>query len=308
MFKKSQSIFTIVLLVLVFAVAGCKSKYEKLKASNENTKKYQEGIKLYNKKQYSKAVGLFETLLTHYRGVDGAEELYYHNAMANYFLKDYTLAAYHFNEFAKSFPSSPHAEECRFLTAYCYYLDTPIFSLDQSNTSKCVDAFQLFINLYPKSDKVPEASKYMQELHERLEQKAYANAKLYLTIGSYQSAVIAFGNALRDYPDTKYAEEMEYLSIKAQYEYAHQSREDKQQARYEEAITMADQFAEKFPSSKYLHDAQSVKKDSQNGVQAAKRYLADLATNEKYIRKLAKRDTVNIPTKPEQPELNKKIP
>ena len=308
MFKKSQSVFAVVLLVLVFAAGGCKSKYEKLKESNENTKKFQEGVKLYNQKQYSKAVGLFETLLTHYRGVDAAEELYYYNAKANYYLKDYTLAAYHFNEFAKTFPSSAHAEECRYLTAYCYYLDTPAFSLDQTTTAKCVDAFQLFINLYPKSDLAPTASKYIQELHERLEQKAFANAKLYFTIGSYQAAVIAFGNTLRDYPDTKYAEEIDYLTIKAQYEYAHQSREDKQQVRYEEAMTLADQFADKYPSSKFLHEAQGLKKDSQNGVQAAKKYLADAADNEKLLRKLAKKDTLNVPVKSEKPELNKKTP
>ena len=76
---------------------------------------------------------------------------------------------------------------------------------------------QLFINLYPKSDRVAEASKLIQNLRDKLEEKSYANAKLYLTISDYQSAVIAFGNTLRDYPDTKYAEEMEFLTIKAQY-------------------------------------------------------------------------------------------
>ena len=40
------------------------------------------------KKEYSKALGLFETLLTRYRGQDGAVDLFYYNAMANFKLKD----------------------------------------------------------------------------------------------------------------------------------------------------------------------------------------------------------------------------
>ncbi|MDB5116870.1 MAG: outer membrane protein assembly factor BamD [Mucilaginibacter sp.] len=308
MFKKQHSLFAGLLLVLVFTVAGCKSKYEKLKASNDNSKKYQEGIRLYNKKEYSKALGLFETLLTRYRGNDGAIDLFYYNAMANYMLKDYTSAAYHFKEFATSYPSDPRAEECRFLTAYCYYLDAPAYSLDQTNTTTCIDALQLFINLYPKSTRVAEASKLIQNLRDRLEEKSYANAKLYLTIGEHQAAVIAFGNTLRDYPDTKYSEELEFLTIKAQYEYAHESRETKQEERYVQTVAYADQFIEKYPKSAYMHDAQVLKKDSQNGIQAAKRVLAEALTNERLARKLARKDSVFIPVQSEKPDVHKKMP
>ena len=232
MFKKQLPLFVGLLIVFMVAAIGCKSKYEKLKASNDNAKKFQEGKRLYDKKEYAKALGLFETLLSRYRGTDGATDLFYLNAMANYKLKDYTSAAYHFNEFATSYPSDPRAEEARFLTAYCYYLDAPSYSLDQENTYKCIEKLQLFINLYPKSDRVAEASKLIQDLRDRLELKAYTNAKLYLIVGQNLAATIAFGNVLRDYPDTKYAEELEFLTIKAQYNYAHESLEYKQEDRY----------------------------------------------------------------------------
>jgi len=307
MFKKHQALFAGILLVLIFAVAGCKTKYEKLKASNDNLKKFQEGQRLYNAKEYSKALGLFETLLTRYRGQDQAVDLFYLNAMTNYKLKDYTAAAYHFKDFATSYPSDPRAEECRFLTAYCYYLDAPIFSLDQENTLKCIESLQLFINLYPKSDKVAEASKLIQNLRDRLEEKAYANAKMYLTIGENQAAVIAFGNMLRDYPDTKYAEELEFLTLKAQYAYAHESREYKQEERYTQTITDADLFVDKYPKSVYISQAQAVKKDSQSGILSVKRVIAEAANNDRLARKLAKKDSVSIRLS-EKPDLSKKMP
>jgi outer membrane protein assembly factor BamD len=309
MFKKQLLIFSGVMFMLIVALSSCKSKYDKLKASNDNAKKYQEAVKYYNKKDYTKALGLFEDLVTRYRGRAEAEDLFYYYAYTNYRLKDYTSARFHFKTFADTYPSSPRAEECRFIAAYCFYLDSPTYSLDQENTTKAIESLQLFINLYPKSDRVTEASKLIQNLRDKLEQKSYADSKLYLTIGDYQSAVIAFGNTLRDYPDTKYAEELEFLTIQAQYEYAKISYEIKQPERYEQAISYADQFTEKYPQSKFLKEADGFKKSSQTGIERAKRELAEAAVNRKLAQKIAKKDTTNTAQPPSIKDRdNQKIP
>lgn len=310
MFKKQQWLAAGLLMVFLMGAVSCKSKYEKLKASNNSQAKMTEGVKYYNKKEYNKALGLFETLVTTFRGREGAEDLFYYYAMSNYMLKDYTAAAYSFKQFADTYPSNPHAEECRFLTAYCYYLDAPNYTLDQDNTLKAIDRLQLFINLYPKSERVAEANKLIQELHERLEEKAYANAKLYYILTEYNSAVIAMNNALRDYPDTKFAEELEYLIAKSQYMYATRSREDKQEGRFNQAISYADDFTTKYPQSKYLKEVADVKKSSQAGIRKAKEYLAELASNQKELMKFMQKDTAKKQAAPKAEVINdnKKIP
>jgi len=293
MFKKQLTLLACVFALLIITLGSCKSKYEKLRTSNDNAKKYSEAIKLYNKKEYSKALGLFDDLVTRYRGRAEAEDLFYYYAYTNYKLRDYTSARYHFKTFAETYPSSARAEECRFMAAYCYYLDSPIFSLDQTNTNSAIDALQLFINLYPKSDRVAEASKLIQNLRDKLEEKSYANSKLYLTISDYQAAVISFGNTLRDYPDTKYAEEINFLTIKAQYEYAFHSREDHQEDRYNQAIAFAQQFVDGYPNSKYLKDAKDYIKESNQGIVRAKSVLAEAFSNPRIAKKIeSKKDTV----------------
>ncbi|MGJ1206330.1 outer membrane protein assembly factor BamD, partial [Sphingobacterium lactis] len=96
--------------------------------------KYQEAVKYYEKEKYSKALTLFQELLTKYRGTADAEDLNYYTAYSAYKLKDYISARFHFGNFATSYPNSPRAEECRFMSAYCYYLDSPRSNLDQENT------------------------------------------------------------------------------------------------------------------------------------------------------------------------------
>jgi len=308
MFKKQLTLLAGVFALLLITLGSCKSKYEKLRTSNDNAKKYSEGIKLYNKKEYTKALGLFDELVTRYRGRAEAEDLFYYYAYTNYKLRDYTSARYHFKTFADTYPSSPRAEECRFMSAYCYYLDSPIFSLDQENTNKAIESLQYFINLYPKSDRVPEASKLIQNLRDKLEQKSYANSKLYLTIGDYQAAVISFGNTLRDYPDTKYAEELDFLTIKAQYQYAQHSREDKQEDRFNQDIAYAQQFIDKYPKSKFLKDANDYIKSSNQAIIRTKNILAEAGFNPKIAKKIAAKDTSKTQPPSEKPVGLQKIP
>jgi outer membrane protein assembly factor BamD len=307
MFKKQRPSFIVIIAALLIILGSCKSKYEKLRTSNDNPKKYAEGIKYYNKKEYSKALGLFEDLVTRYRGREEAEPLFYYYAYTNYKLRDYTSARYHFKTYADTYPSSARAEECRFMAAYCYYLDSPIYSLDQENTTKAIDALQLFINLYPKSDRVAEASKLIQTLRDKLEEKSYANSKLYLTIGDFQAAVISFNNTLRDYPDTKYAEEIEFLIIRAQFLYAEHSHEYTQENRYNLVITYAQQFIDKYPNSKYLTEAKAYEKESQDGIIKAKNILAEALSNQRVARKIVKKDTVTTQPPSIKGNNNKKI-
>ncbi|WP_407431467.1 outer membrane protein assembly factor BamD [Arcticibacter sp.] len=271
---KNKRLLTWCLLLAVALVTGCKSKFEKLVASNDTGKKYQEAIRLYNKKDYSKALLLFDGLNQKYKGRGEAEDLAYYFAYTNYRLRDYTTARYQFKVFADTYPNSARAEECRFMSAYCFYLDSPNFTLDQENTYRAIESLQLFINLYPKSDRLVEASSLIADLRDKLEKKAMANARLYLDIGDYKSAIFAFENALRDYPDTKYAEEMEALSVEAQYLYAANSLEIRQEERYGQVVEMANTFSEEYPESKFLKNVQDYKKRAEQGIVQVQKLLA----------------------------------
>lgn len=274
MFKNKGLAVLSLFILFTIVFTGCKSRFEKLRASTDVAKKYQEAIRLYNKKDYSKALILFDDLVQRYRGRAESEDLYYYYAYTNYQLKDYLSARYHFKTFADTYPSSPKAEECRFLAAYCYYLDSPNYSLDQDNTYKAIESLQLFINLYPKSERVAEASKLIADLRDKLERKSFENAKLFLDIGDYQAAVIAFKNSAKDFPDTKYAEEMEFLAIQAQYLYAKNSLETKQEERYNEAIEEYNRFIERYPKSTYAKEAEDLKEASLKGIEKTQEILA----------------------------------
>lgn len=282
---KKKYLLTLCLFIFIGILTGCKSKFEKLQASSNTAKKYQEAIRLYNNGNYSKALILFDDLMQRYRGTKEAEDLSYYFANTNYKLKDYATARYLFKVFADTYPNSPKAEESRFNSAYCYYVESPNYTLDQDNTLRAIEALQLFINLFPKSEKVAEASTLINNLRDKLEKKSFSNAKLFYVIGvtdaqNYKSAVIAFKNSLRDFPDSKYAEEMEYLMVKSQQLYARNSLETKQEDRYNETIGYGNEFEDDFPNSAYLKEVQAIKLQSEKDISSVKKLLASMMAPE----------------------------
>ncbi|MCX6292157.1 MAG: outer membrane protein assembly factor BamD [Bacteroidetes bacterium] len=253
MSKKIGKTFVFLCTLFVFTT-GC-SHYGKMVKSTNMDAKLDYAIDLYNKKQYYKALPLFEELVTVFRGTKKAEKTYYYYSYTNYKLEDYETAAYDFENFARTFPNSEFAEECAFMHAYCYYQDSPEFSLDQTSTIKAMNELQLFADRFPQSSKVEQCNTVIDQLRLKLENKAFENAKLYFHMDDFKAAVTSFRNILHDYPSGKFREESSFMIIRSWYQLAENSIETKKAERYSESLKAYGEFIANFPASKLRKDA-----------------------------------------------------
>lgn len=254
-----QKISTKVLLfsMAIYMLASC-SSYDKLLKSSDNQKKYDMALKYYEKKDYFRSLQLFDELVPVYRGTDKAEKIYYLYAYSYFGQENYLAATYHFKNFVATFPRSEHVEEAHYMSAYCYYMDSPEYNLDATNTIKAISELQSFINAYPKSTRVADCNKLIDELRAKLEMKAFENARLYYKTEEYKAAITSFNNVLKDYPDTKYREEAMALAFKASYHLAIKSVENKKDERLKAASAMYKDFVAKYPESKYMSELNSM--------------------------------------------------
>ncbi len=246
------------LLIAVSMIFISCSKYQRVLKGSDMEKKYVYAEKYFKKKKYFKALELLEELVSVYKGTTKGEQTYYYYAYCNYNTGDYAMAAYTFNSFVQTYPNSKYAEEMQYMHAYCYYLDSPIPSLDQTNTLDAIEKFQLFINKYPKSERVQESNRLIDELRFKIETKTFNNAKLYYKTENYKAAIVAFENLQKDFPSTSYKEDALFLELKASYTYAQKSVEYKQTERYKAAEENYLKLIDAFPQSKYLHDAEKI--------------------------------------------------
>lgn len=259
MFKKI--IYTSVTLFVITAAWSC-SKYQKLLKSTDLNEKYTAAEAYYLKGDYFRAQQLFDELITYYRGTEKAEKIYYYYAYCYYGSSDYTTAAYYFKSFATTYPHSKYAREAQYLSAYCTYLDSPDYTLDQINTINAIKEFQLFVNIYPTSDSVALCNKLIDDLRSKLEYKEYEVSKLYFKLEDYKAAIVSFNNTMKDYPDTKFKEEILYYIMKANYLYASNSIQSKKPERYRSAVDAYSVLIDAFPQSKFQKEAEIINKNS----------------------------------------------
>jgi len=247
----------ILLLGTLFFVSSC--KFQKLVKSGSVDEKYEAAVKLYNEKDYSRALQLFDQLAGVMRATDKSQKISYYYAYSYYHQKDYTLASYYFKRYATNFPGSPEAEECAFMSAYCNYLNSPEFSLDQTVTYEAIKELQLFVNTYPGSKRVSECNDLIDKLREKLEIKDFRIAKLFYRMDDYSAAIMSLNNILKEFPETPHKEDILFLIFKSYHKFAKQSIEERKKDRYSKAMAAYQEFVSQYPESQFLEEATALK-------------------------------------------------
>ncbi|MBL7951055.1 MAG: outer membrane protein assembly factor BamD [Flavobacteriales bacterium] len=248
------------LFLAAVLLAGC-SEFNKALKSTDADYKLQVAEKYLEKKSWDRAIPLLEELIVLTRGTEKSEKVNYLHAKSTYGLKDYTLAAYYLANFVRTFPKSQYAEECAFLSAYCQYQNSPSYELDQTDTRNAMDQMQLFLVRYPESNLKDSCNALIDVMRTKLEVKAFHAADQYYKMRNYQAASVAFKNFNREWPNSKYREDAMFFILSSDFELAQNSVEAKQLERLNEATRSYHNFADAFPQSALLPDAERLHKN-----------------------------------------------
>ncbi len=260
-----NSIFPIILFSLILLLnSACKNDFERLRASGDPETLHNKAFEFYEQEEYYKAQSLFELVINGLRGKTEAEKVYFYYAYTHFHLNKFILSSYYFKNFSNTFPNSKFREEADFMTAFSHYQLSPSFRLEQGYSEKAIEGFQLFVNTFPESKRVAECNNLIDELRKKMERKAYNEASLYYDLKQYQSANSSFQNLLKDYPETKDAERIRFMITKASYLLAQNSVYEKREERYRVALTNSTEFVERYPSSRYSDEVNTIQNKSNN--------------------------------------------
>ena len=86
----------------------------------------------------------------------------------------------------------------------------------------------------------------------KLEEKEYDICRLYFKMEEYQAAITSYEAYLKDYPNTKYREEILNNMVINYYRYAENSVRAKQRERYELALEKYNTLCYVYPDSEYI--------------------------------------------------------
>lgn len=241
----------IVLLISVLSVSLVSCVQQKVLKSTDIELKYKVAMDLYDKKDYYRALQLFDQLVPIFKGNTKSEDILFKYANCYLHQEDYILAAYYFKRFAATFPYSKYAEEAAYYSAYCHYLNSPYYALDQADTYTALDELQSFVKLYPNSERMSDINKMVDLLRGKLERKAYDIVKLYYKMDKYNATVTSINTFLNDFPDTPHLEEIMVMKMNSLLNLAIHSVFEKQEERLQMVVNEYKDFVETYPNSKY---------------------------------------------------------
>lgn len=247
----------LILLLSSLLLLSC-GDFNKALKSTDLDYKAEVAEKYYAAEGYDRAIPLLEELIVLTRGSARSERMNYLHAKSHYGLKDYIMAAYYLANFTRTFPKSEYAEEAAFLSAYCHYMNSPAYELDQVDTRSAIDQMQVFLVRYPNTTLKDSCNTLIDRMRSKLELKSFEGSLQYYRMQHYQAAGVAFRNFNKQWPNSAYRERTMLYILRADHHLAVNSVETKRLERLNEAIASYLNFADAFPNSQRLAEAEKL--------------------------------------------------
>jgi outer membrane protein assembly factor BamD len=260
---------------------GKSPNYNRLLKSTEYKLMYTEGLRYFNMKKRGsqrnslanlrRAQTLFATVAQQsaLSGTPQEDSLYFYYGASYFVAQDYQASQDIFDNFRRRYGSSRFIEQVEYMYASGFYELSPDPRNDQSITIRGISAISEFMGRYPDTEHRAICEQRLEILRRKLYTKSYENARLYYTIGKYNAAVRAINNAIDEYPQSPFREELMYLATRSAYLYAKNSVPAQMTNRY---LTMMDNYynlVSEYPETRHLREVEQMRDEARKHIEAS---------------------------------------
>ena len=251
--------------LLCAAISSC-SSIQRVINTDDPDLIFSQGKLYYEGGKWDKAILLFEHCEPFLKGFPQEDSVAYYKAHSYFKSYDYLTSATLFDEFRRIYGRSVFIENAEALYAISLYEMCPGPERDQSTTAAAIIAISEFMSHHPESQQIQYFIEMTKELTWRMEERSFLNAYTYYKILRYDSAIIAFKNALKKYPDSHRREDIMYYIAMSAYKFADNSVASKQSDRFMSMLDSYYSFIMEYPESKH-------RAELDKAAEVAKRYI-----------------------------------
>ena len=265
---KTALFSSIFLSVAIFS--GCSSDSSGRVTHTQFCKnKYDKAEELFKKEKYGRVIDKAEEIMSYSAGTGYLEQTSFLLAESHFNLENWIEARGEYGSFIANFPGSPFAESAEFKKAICSFNMEFRVSRDEANTTVAMKDFERYLSNHPDTPLRDSINYYYGLLVERIAEKEFQTARLYLRMDKPQAAVIYFKEFLETYQQSKRRKEALFLTS--------------------QAYTDLDQFE---AAREYLNMAKlELKDDDKDGHKLLKKTEKKIAKAEEKFEKRMKKDS-----------------
>ena len=214
LFKKI-SLFLYLFTFAAFLASCSSSGQTKMKHTEWCKIRYEKAEELFKKGKYGRTTDKLEEILATCAGTGYMEQAQFLMAESYFNMEDWLEARGEYGSFILNFPGSPFIETAEFRKAVSSFNMEFRVSRDEANTTIAMKDFERYLSNYPESPLRDSVNYYYNLLVERLAEKEFQTARLYLRMDKYQAAVIYFKEFLETYPNSKRRTEALFMIAQA---------------------------------------------------------------------------------------------
>jgi outer membrane protein assembly factor BamD len=186
--------------VALLLLAGC-ALFGQEQVEKPAAELIKEGIKAYDKGNFSDAIKDFEQLKDWYPFSKYATVAELKIADAHYYLDQYAEAVAAYEEFEQLHPRNEAIPYIIYQIGRCYYDQIDTIDRDQTSARKALETFRRLIRQFPEDPYAIKAHTHITICLQSLAGHEFYVGKFYLRSKHYQAALERFKAVISDYPD-----------------------------------------------------------------------------------------------------------
>ncbi len=222
------------LLVVFVTAAGCSGSGRVRYDTPQEA--YGKGKVYFEQGKYDRAISYFQGVFDFGRTHEWADDAQLYLARSYAANKEFILAASEYTRFAEIYRNDPRVPEAEFERAMTFYQRSPSYQLDQTDTQRAVQAFQLFLTRYPNHEKVAEVEARIVELRDKVAHKQYDAGLQYEQRGLFEAAALSYEVVFDRYPETQWVDDALLGAIRSYIAFSDGSVEARRPERLQKAI------------------------------------------------------------------------
>lgn len=165
--------------------------------------KYDEATKLFVKGRDPEAQEKLRDLSVNCAAYDFAEEAQYMLGTSHYRTEQWLEAQTEFQILVDHWERSRHVDEARWRIVHAAYLQAPSWDRDPSLIEQALDKAETFLGDYTTGDWADSARDDRDDLVDRLANRRYETARLYLKMDEPQAATIYYQLLIKEFPQSR---------------------------------------------------------------------------------------------------------
>jgi len=192
--------------LIVLLLAGCPALWTSETVVKNSTPEqlFREGEDLFQKKDYSEAIGVFDRLKSAHPQFEKTPDAYLKTADAMFQNGAYEKAIGRYQTFVDLYPLHKEVPRAKYQAALSYFNRIKNTDLDNSVVQAALQSFKTLSEDANAGEWAKKAEEKLKECRKKLAEKEIYKAQTYLRMGRYKSAQVAAKRVLDEYSKLGY--------------------------------------------------------------------------------------------------------